>query len=67
MEWDSGNSAPLKYASPKKFGGSNIKGRGAKASALKTSLEIASTSVREAAGLPGCGEVGVLGWGRRRT
>lgn len=44
-----GTQPPLKYASPKIFGGSNIEDRGAKASALKTSLEIASTSVR------GCG------------
>lgn len=43
-----GAQSPL-YASPEMLGGSNIKGRGAKASALKTSLEIASTSVR------GCG------------
>lgn len=35
-----GTRPPLKYASPKIFGGSNIKRKGAKASALKTSLEI---------------------------
>lgn len=44
-----GTQPPLKYASPKIFGDSNIEDRGAKASALKTSLKIASTSVR------GCG------------
>lgn len=50
MEWGIvGTQSPLKYASPKNIWGFKYQGWGAKASALKTSLEIASTSVR------GCG------------
>lgn len=50
-----GTQPPLKYASPKIFGGSNIEGRGAKASALKTSLEIASTTSVRGYGAPRMG------------